>query len=109
MTEQDQQFPAQQQQPPPPQAPPERQSRRGGKILLAVALVAVLFSAWWYTEQGPGAYAVVPNGVVGVTEVDYSFEQRRATYEQHRDVYMSSNSFLGFQEYMTTYCLSMPM
>lgn len=55
-------------QPPPPPAPPERQSRRGGKILLAVALVAVLFSAWWYTEQGPGAYAVVPNGVVGVTE-----------------------------------------
>ncbi len=33
-----------------------------------MALVVVLFGAWWYTEQGPGAYAVVPNGVVGVTE-----------------------------------------
>jgi serine/threonine-protein kinase len=55
-------------QPPQPQAPPARRPRRGGKIALAVALVVVLFGAWWYTEHGPGAYAVVPNGVVGVTE-----------------------------------------
>ncbi|WP_454858010.1 Stk1 family PASTA domain-containing Ser/Thr kinase [Promicromonospora soli] len=50
---------------PPVQAPARR--RRGGRILLAVALVAVLLGAWWYTEEGPGAYAVVPDGVVGVT------------------------------------------
>jgi serine/threonine-protein kinase len=41
--------------------------RRGGKILLALALVAVLFSAWWYTERGPGSYPAVPDGVVGAT------------------------------------------
>ncbi len=54
---------------PPPQPPPPvpaRRPRRGGRVLLVVALVVVLFSAWWYTERGPGAYAVVPNGVVGV-------------------------------------------
>jgi serine/threonine-protein kinase len=52
-------------QPPPP--PPQAQKpRRGRKALLALALVAVLLSAWWYTERGPGAYAVVPDGVVGV-------------------------------------------
>lgn len=60
------------QQPPQPPAPPVQAAaptrRRGGKLLLALALVAVLFSAWWYTEQGPGAYTVVPDGVVGVTE-----------------------------------------
>lgn len=55
-------------QPPQPQAQPAGRPRFGGKIALAVALVVVLFGAWWYTEQGPGAYAVVPNGVVGVTE-----------------------------------------
>lgn len=61
------------QQPPQPPAPPAQKQaapargRRGGRILLAVALVVVLFGAWWYTEQGPGAYAVVPDGVVGVT------------------------------------------
>ena len=42
----------------PPQPPSAAAARRspgaGGKILLAVALVAVLFSAWWYTEQRPG-------------------------------------------------------
>ncbi len=59
---------AAQQPPQPPQPQPERRSRFGGKIALVVALVVVLFGAWWYTEQGPGAYAVVPNGVVGVTE-----------------------------------------
>lgn len=53
------------QQPPQP-PPPPRKPRRGGKILLAVALVAVLLGAWWYTQSGPGAYAVVPAGVVGV-------------------------------------------
>ncbi|WP_165362856.1 Stk1 family PASTA domain-containing Ser/Thr kinase [Promicromonospora panici] len=58
------------QRPPAPpvqtEAAPARR-RRGGRILLAVAVVAVLLGAWWYTEQGPGAYAVVPDGVVGVT------------------------------------------
>lgn len=59
-----------QQPPPPPPAStqaPAQEPRRGSKILLALALVAVLFSAWWYTERGPGAYAVVPDGVVGGT------------------------------------------
>lgn len=55
-------------QPPVPRAPEKPAGRRRGRnALLAVALVAVLFSAWWYTERGPGAYAVVPDGVVGVT------------------------------------------
>ncbi|MEU4362112.1 Stk1 family PASTA domain-containing Ser/Thr kinase [Promicromonospora sp. NPDC023987] len=53
-------------QPPQPSPPPARRPRRGRKVLLAVAVLAVLFSAWWYTERGPGAYAVVPDGVVGV-------------------------------------------
>lgn len=54
-------------QPPAPPAPtPVVKPRRGGKALLALALVVVLFGAWWYTERGPAAYAVVPNGVVGV-------------------------------------------
>ncbi|MFD6445566.1 Stk1 family PASTA domain-containing Ser/Thr kinase [Promicromonospora sp. NPDC060204] len=56
----------QQQTPPPPPPPPAPRPRRGGKILLGIALVAVLFSAWWYTQNGPGAYTVVPDGVVGV-------------------------------------------
>ncbi|MFI2365286.1 Stk1 family PASTA domain-containing Ser/Thr kinase [Promicromonospora sp. NPDC019610] len=56
----------QQTPPPPPPPPPAPRPRRGGRILLGVAVVAVLFSAWWYTEHGPGAYAVVPDGVVGV-------------------------------------------
>jgi len=61
------------QRPPQPPVPPAQapaapgKRRRGRGILLAVAVVAVVFSAWWYTEQGPGAYAVVPDGVVGVT------------------------------------------
>jgi serine/threonine-protein kinase len=55
------------QAPPPPPPSSDGKSRRGGKIWLAVALVAVLCGAWWYTEQGPGAYAVVPDGVVGET------------------------------------------
>ncbi|MDR7384930.1 Stk1 family PASTA domain-containing Ser/Thr kinase [Promicromonospora iranensis] len=50
-----------------PPLPPAAKPRRGGKVLLALALVAVLLGAWWYTESGPGAYAVVPDGVVGVT------------------------------------------
>ncbi|MFI6425210.1 Stk1 family PASTA domain-containing Ser/Thr kinase [Promicromonospora sp. NPDC050880] len=54
--------------PVPPVPPPPRRRRRGRAALLAVALVAVLFSAWWYVERGPGAYAVVPDGVVGATE-----------------------------------------
>ncbi|MFD7306616.1 Stk1 family PASTA domain-containing Ser/Thr kinase [Promicromonospora sp. NPDC059942] len=54
------------QQTPPPPPPPAPRPRRAGKILLGIALVAVLFSAWWYTQYGPGAYAVVPDGVVGV-------------------------------------------
>ncbi|GAB2480414.1 Stk1 family PASTA domain-containing Ser/Thr kinase [Promicromonospora xylanilytica] len=58
------------QQPPQPPAPPATKPRRGRKVLLAVALVAVLLSAWWYTERGPGAYAVVPDGVVGVAAQD---------------------------------------
>ncbi|WP_369374234.1 Stk1 family PASTA domain-containing Ser/Thr kinase [Promicromonospora sp. Populi] len=54
-------------QAPPPPPPPPRRSGRGAKIWLAVALVAVLVTAWWYVEQGPGAYATVPDGVVGAT------------------------------------------
>jgi serine/threonine-protein kinase len=54
-------------QPPVPAAPPAPKARRGSKVLLALALIAVLLGAWWYTESGPGAYAVVPDGVVGVT------------------------------------------
>jgi serine/threonine-protein kinase len=53
--------------PPPPPAAADREPRRAGKLWLAVALVAVLCSAWWYTERGPGAYAVVPDGVVGAS------------------------------------------
>ena len=62
--------PPQQQLQQPPQPPaPVRKPRRRGRILPAVALVlaVVLGSAWWYTERGPGAYAVVPDGVVGAT------------------------------------------
>jgi serine/threonine-protein kinase len=64
------QWTAQRPPQPPVPAPPAQaraRRRRGGRVLLAVALVAVLLGAWWYTEQGPGAYAVVPDGVVGVT------------------------------------------
>ncbi|MEU4384267.1 Stk1 family PASTA domain-containing Ser/Thr kinase [Promicromonospora sp. NPDC023805] len=56
------------QQSPPPPPPPVEKPRRGSKILLAVALIAVLAGAWWYTESGPGAYSVVPHGVVGASE-----------------------------------------
>jgi serine/threonine-protein kinase len=56
------------QQVPPPPPPPVEKPRRGGKIWLAVALIAVLAGAWWYTESGPGAYSVVPDGVVGASE-----------------------------------------
>lgn len=55
------------QQSPPPPPPPVEKPRRGGKILLVVALIAVLAGAWWYTESGPGAYSVVPDGVVGAS------------------------------------------
>ncbi|MFC8801533.1 Stk1 family PASTA domain-containing Ser/Thr kinase [Promicromonospora sp. NPDC057138] len=64
------------QRPPQPPAPPVQapgapaKRRRGRRIMLAVALVAVLLTAWWYTERGPGAYAVVPDGVVGATAQD---------------------------------------
>jgi len=58
-------------QPPPPPVPQaQAEQRRGGKIWLALALVAVLLTAWWYTERGPGAYAVVPDDVVGVSVQD---------------------------------------
>ncbi|HEV6953482.1 MAG TPA: Stk1 family PASTA domain-containing Ser/Thr kinase [Promicromonospora sp.] len=48
---------------PEPPAPPRRWR---GNLALALGLVVVLLAAWWYTERGPGAYTVVPDGVVGV-------------------------------------------
>lgn len=48
-------------------APPTAPRRRWrGNLALVLGLVVVLLAAWWYTEHGPGASTVVPDGVVGV-------------------------------------------
>jgi len=54
---------------------PARGSRRGRRLVLALVAVVVLVGLTvgglaWYQKAGPGAYTVVPTGVVGAAEAE---------------------------------------